>query len=138
MLIVGNQKNYMTIGDVNKFLKSYEYLKNVVICPSNIYIPYYLKRSFSVGVQNIEQRVVTGEISAKQAHSMGVEWTIIGHSERREKFDERNLGNKVNEALKNKLKVIFCVGETFREREKDLTKDVLKDQLSELFNVSFL
>ena len=140
MLIIGNQKNYMTTSEVNKFLKTIEKMDNVVICPSNIYIPYYLKRGFSVGLQNIccSNKTITGEISSKQAKSMGIEYAIIGHSERRENCPENDLGDRVNDALNYKINVVYCIGESLYEKDKNLTFEVLKEQIGELVKVGSL
>lgn len=139
MLIVGNQKNYMLTSDVSKYLIGIRDCRDVVICPSNIYIPYYLKKGFSVGIQNIEctDKVITGEVTSKQARSMGVEYVIIGHSERREKHDD-NFADKIIDALNYKLKVIFCIGETIDEYNNKTTKQKLKEQISELIKVNTL
>jgi triosephosphate isomerase len=60
----------------------------------------------------------TGEIAAEQLKDINVSWVIIGHSERRTHFGESDQGiaKKVEIALKNHLKVIFCFGETLQER----------------------
>ena len=139
MLIVGNQKNYMTTSDVEKYLRGINDIQDVIICPSNIYIPYYLKRRFAVGIQNIvtTNKTITGEITTKQAKSMGIQYAIIGHSERRINYPE-NISEKIIDALNYKLKVILCIGETIEEYNKKTTKEKLKEQISELINVNLL
>src|ERR1700733_4956020 len=90
----------------------------------------------SVGAQNAHQAesgAYTGEISAKMVHSVGAEYVILGHSERRQYFGETNelLARKTDAALKNGLKPIFCIGETLGEREADQHFDIIKTQLAE-------
>lgn len=90
----------------------------------------------SVGAQNAHQEeagAYTGEISASMLDSIAVEYVILGHSERRQYFGEDNalLAKKTDAALKNNLKPIFCIGETFTEREGGTYFDVVKSQLSE-------
>lgn len=90
----------------------------------------------AVGAQNCHQAesgAFTGEISAKMIHSVGAQYVILGHSERRQYFGENNglLAEKTNIALKNQLKPIFCVGETLQERESDQYFKVIKAQLTE-------
>lgn len=89
-----------------------------------------------VGAQNAHQEVsgaYTGEISAGMLSSVGVEYVILGHSERRQYFGETNelLAKKTDAALKNNLKPIFCIGETLEEREGDRHFDIIKSQLAE-------
>jgi triosephosphate isomerase len=88
------------------------------------------------GAQNIHQNdsgAYTGETSASQVKSTGASYVILGHSERRAYFgeDEKLLEVKLNQALKNGLKPIFCVGETKDERESGQFWDILAKQLKE-------
>ena len=90
----------------------------------------------SVGAQNAHQMeagAYTGEVSAKMIKSVGVEYVILGHSERRQYFGESNelLAKKTDTALVNSLKPIFCIGETLEERNAEVHFNVVKDQLSE-------
>lgn len=136
-LIVGNMKMNLLATDVSAYLKEIKKHKikgHVVLCPSSIYIPYFLKQGFSVGVQNLffrSQGAYTGEISPAQTASLGIEYAIIGHSERREYFDEsdQDINKKVMEALKYGIHVILCIGETAEEKNLLKTARVLKRQL---------
>ena len=135
-LIVGNFKNYMTSTDVANYLKKIDLVKgeNIILCPSNIYIPYFLKKNFKVGIQNIcNDGTYTGEISVKQAKSMGVFSSIIGHSERRINFNETNqiINSKINECLKENLNVVLCIGETIEEKNNNETIEILEKQITE-------
>ncbi|NTV47822.1 MAG: triosephosphate isomerase, partial [Chlorobiales bacterium] len=69
----------------------------------------------------------TGEISAGMLKSVGCEYVILGHSERRQFFGETNeiVNRKVKKVLSEGLKVIMCVGETLEERETNVTKKVV-------------
>ena len=142
-LIVGNIKMNMRFGEIPDYINLFKNInnKNLIICPSYIYIPYFLNYNFSVGSQNVcayEDGGYTGEISAKQLHSIGVKYTIIGHSERRIKLKETDIeiNKKIKNALDSHLKVILCIGETKEENEL-LKKDVvIKRQLrNALFNI---
>lgn len=94
-----------------------------------------------IGAQNCHQNesgAFTGEISAKMLSSVGCEYVIIGHSERRQYFAESDalLAQKTGLALKNNLTPIFCVGETLDERNNGSYYHVLKTQLENgLFNL---
>ena len=90
----------------------------------------------SVGAQNAHQAeagAYTGEISAKMIASVGAEYVILGHSERRQYFGESNelLAQKTDTVLKHGLSPIFCIGETLQERESGAYFDVIKQQLTE-------
>ncbi len=135
-LVVANFKMSMDTSDVNNYLKDIATLdnKNVVICPTSIYLPYFLKKKFEVGLQNVYKEdlgAYTGEISPKQAYSIGVRYVILGHSERRQYFKETNefVNEKIKACLKNNLKVILCIGETKEERDLLKTKRILKKQI---------
>lgn len=76
----------------------------------------------------------TGEVSAKMLKEIGVEWLILGHSERRQRAKEDNslLRRKLDRAIEADLKVVFCVGESLQEREQGLVYEVLDKQLEVL------
>lgn len=145
-LIVGNIKMNMKFGELANYLNHFKTIKgkNVVICPSFIYIPYFLNYDFTVGSQNVcayEDGGYTGEVSAKQLASIGVKYTIVGHSERRIKLNESNLeiNKKVKTALDSKLKVILCIGETLEESKLLRKEIVLKRQIRDaLFDIKDL
>jgi triosephosphate isomerase len=87
-----------------------------------------------VGAQNIfweEEGAYTGEVSAKMIKSAGAKYVIIAHSERRRYFREDStvINKKIKIALKNGLHVIHCIGETLEEREQDLTRDIVLNQV---------
>lgn len=143
-LIIGNFKTNMKYGEIANYIKHFKNInnKNVVICPSYIYISYFLENNFSVGSQNVSSvDDCTGEISAEQLASMGVEYTIIGHSERRINLNETNIeiNKKIKNSLKSKLKVILCIGETLEEFKLLKKETSLKRQIRDaLFDIADL
>ena len=81
----------------------------------------------------------TGEISAEMLASIGVQYVIIGHSERREYYNEcsSTLLKKVSLALANGIFPIFCIGENLNEREANCHFDVVKKQIEEVvYNIN--
>ncbi len=112
----------------------------IIICPpfTSLSEAYSLIKNTPVklGAQNMyfeESGAFTGEISAKMLKSVGCEYVIIGHSERRIIFRETDgfVNEKLKAALTAELKPIFCIGETLEEREAGKEKEILKKQLSE-------
>ena len=86
-----------------------------------------------------EKGAFTGEVSAEMVKSTGAQYVILGHSERREYYKETPeiLKEKVLLALKNGLKVIFCIGETLEEREANKQNEIVKAELEgSVFNLS--
>ena len=97
----------------------------------------------STGAQYVcadkEKGAFTGEVSAEMVKSTGAQYVILGHSERREYYKETPeiLKEKVLLALKNGLKVIFCIGESLAEREANKQNEVVKAELEgSVFNLS--
>lgn len=137
-IVVGNLKTNMLVKNISDYLKIINEKidnKNVVICPSNIYIPYFLRQKYSVGIQNIFSKskgTYTGEVTPLQAASMGIEYAIIGHSDRRIHLKEtdEDINKKILECLKYNLKVILCVGETNEDKKMLRIINVLKKQIS--------
>ncbi len=89
-----------------------------------------------LGAQNVhwaESGAFTGEISAAMLKELKVEYVIIGHSERRQYFNETNetVNKRIQAALNYKLKPIVCIGETLEERESGQTEQVLYTQIIE-------
>jgi triosephosphate isomerase len=95
-----------------------------------------------VGAQNCsnhESGAYTGEISAAMIKSCGANYVVIGHSERRQYFNEHNqwLAQKIDTCLKHDLSPIYCCGETLEEREANKHFDVIEKQISEgLFHLN--
>jgi len=148
-LIAGNWKMN---NDVEASLKLVENLKalskdfdanvDVLICPPFISL-YSVKQalngsSIKLGAQTMhfeDHGAYTGEISPLMLKNMGVEYVIIGHSERRQYFNETDetVNKKLKSALKYNLKPILCVGETLEQREGGLEKETVRNQINKAF-----
>ncbi len=94
--------------------------------------------NIKLGAENVhwaEKGAFTGEISADMLVELGVEYVIVGHSERRQYFGEtdQTVNARVKAALGKGLKPIICVGETLEEREGGLVESVLVRQTTEAF-----
>ena len=112
---------------------------DVVICPAAVCLSDVLKvthgTNMMVGGQNMYHKdsgAYTGEISPVMLKEIGVEYIILGHSERRQYFKETDaeINLKTKAAMMHGLKPIVCVGETLEQREKEITFEVIKAQLT--------
>ncbi|MDC1203438.1 triose-phosphate isomerase [Crocinitomicaceae bacterium] len=108
----------------------------IVVFPPSIYISDLISNHplIEVGAQNFyfeEKGAFTGEISPFQLKNIGCNYVLIGHSERRELFDESNelLSKKMRSALDANLKIIYCCGETLQEREEGSHLEKIQSQL---------
>src|SRR5690625_1467139 len=111
---------------------------NLIIAPSFTYLypaKEILKETDIIlaaqDVHQEEEGAYTGEVSASMLESIGVKTVILGHSERRKYQGETKavLNKKANTALKSGFDVIFCVGESLNQREKDIIFKFMKDKL---------
>ncbi|MCO6024828.1 triose-phosphate isomerase [Prevotella cerevisiae] len=152
-IVAGNWKMNMNLQDgitlakaINSELKADKPNCDVIICTPFIHlasIAQFLDQNIvGLGAENCadkEKGAFTGEVSAEMVKSTGAQYVILGHSERRQYYKEtpETLKDKVQLALKNGLKVIFCCGETLTDREANKQEDVVKAELEgSVFNLS--
>ena len=141
-VIAGNWKMNMLPNEAIEFIEKFDPLvkdteNEVVLCVPYTDLFYALlsaqNTNIKIGAQNMhfaENGAYTGEVSAKMLKSIGVEYVIIGHSERRQYFNETDetVNKKIKAAFENELKPIVCVGETLEERETGKTVDIITEQ----------
>lgn len=141
-IIAGNWKMNKTRPEAKKLIEEIKPLAEKATCGVVICVPYTdletaleltKGTNVKVGAENCHFKnsgAFTGEISADMLAEMGVEYVIIGHSERRQYFAETDLtvNRRVKAALTAGLKVILCVGEMLAEREDGITEDVVELQ----------
>ena len=135
----GNLKSLNTLNKVIKFSKSKEIKKGrLIYCPPYTLISSFLKKFenclIDIGGQNCHESEDygshTGFVNSKMLKSSGANYVILGHSENRQKGETDKLINlKIKSAIKAKLKVIFCIGETLIEKKRKKTKSILSKQI---------
>lgn len=142
-VIAGNWKMNMlpneTIEFMDKFLPMVKDAQNeIILCVPYTDLFYALllvqDTNVKIGAQNMhweKDGAYTGEISGQMLKSIGVEYVIIGHSERRKYFAETDetVNKKVKSAFENDLKPIICVGETLEQRVSNQTEEIITIQI---------
>ena len=151
---IANWKIYLNNIESINFMKKfteYKFLNNnceVVVCPSFTSIPLMVDlvkdKRISMGSQDIsifKKGAYTGDISIDMIEELGCKWTIIGHSERRQFY------NETNEIIRNKMKLVYndsglspilCIGESLEEMNSGLTDEIITNQLEiSLMDVNF-
>ena len=144
-VIAGNWKMNKDLSEAIKLIS--EIKSNIGTKPENvdviIFPPYISLETAStlikgtpvkLGAQNMHQEssgAFTAEISAPMLKSVGCEYVILGHSERRSIFGETDelINTKLKKAFTENLKPVFCIGETLEQREAGIMKDVIKNQV---------
>lgn len=144
-LLAGNWKMNTTLHESVQLASELNKLvgkvtdRDILVCPPFTAIDKVAETlrdsQIMVGGQTLhweEKGAFTGEISAQMLKSVGACCVLIGHSERRQYFGEteETVNKRLNAAIKHNLKPIVCVGETLEEREKNITFEVIKKQIT--------
>jgi len=145
----GNWKSNGTIesaktlcASLNSGAAAYRNKVEAVVCPITPQISLVnklvRKSPMKVGAQNVsasKEGAFTGEVSAGQLKDSGIQWTLIGHSERRTKYGETDevTAQKIEQCQEAGVSVIFCIGELLEEREAGKTDDVNKRMMDAVY-----
>ena len=146
MYFIANWKMFGSLNSLKSLDKFFKFFKNfkkntyskIIYCPPatliNPMIKKLKKTRIQIGAQNCHENqnygAFTGSINAKMLKSVGATYVIIGHSENRQKGEtDKLINNKIKSALKSGLKVIFCIGETLKEKKTKKTKKLLSKQI---------
>jgi len=143
-IIVGNWKMNKTVAETVEFIEAIEprLHDNATFgigAPFTALMPAVLKaKKLIVAAENChfaDNGAYTGEVSVPMLRELGVEWCIIGHSERRQMFNETDetVNKKAKKLIEQKMTPIICVGETLDQFEAGLTEQVVRSQISGCF-----
>lgn len=144
-IIAGNWKMNNTIQEALGLVRELKPLVkdancDVVVCPTFLSLPAVIEEckdsNIMVGAQNMhfeESGAFTGEISPLMLKELGVKFVIIGHSERRQYFNETDetINKKLKTAFEYEITPILCVGESLQQRELGITEEVLAAQIKQ-------
>ena len=146
MYFIANWKMFGSLNSLkslDKFIKFFKNFKKntyskIIYCPPTTLINPMIKKlkktRIQIGAQNCHESqnygAFTGSINAKMLKEVGATYVIIGHSENRQEGEtDKLVNNKIKSALKSGLKVIFCIGETLKEKKTKKTKKLLSKQI---------
>ena len=146
MYFIANWKMFGSLNSLkslDKFMKFFKNFKKntyskIIYCPPTTLINPMIKKlkktRIQIGAQNCHENenygASTGSINAKMLKGVGATYVIIGHSENRQEGEtDKLVNNKIKSALKSGLKVIFCIGETLKEKKTKKTKKLLSKQI---------
>ena len=145
----GVPKSVIVLDKINRFVtsdKKFNKKYKTIITPPHTLVESYAKKflnkKISIGAQNCYHKdnfgANTGSVSSFMIKSVGAQYVIIGHSDNRSEGDtDMMLKNKVENALTNKLKVVFCIGENKIDKKKNRTFKVLKKQIENVLEKKF-
>ncbi len=135
----GKNSSINTLNNVIKLSKISKYKKaNIIYCPPYTLLHQFVKKTkkskIVIGAQNCHNDenygAYTGSINAKMIKDTGSKFVIIGHSDNRQAGDTNSLINlKIKSAIKQKLNIIFCIGESLKENKKKKTNVILSNQI---------
>ena len=142
-IIAGNWKMNKTVAEAVSLIEEIKPLVKdakceVVVCPTFLCLDAVINAvkgtNIKVGAQNMhfeENGAFTGEVAPGMLKQMGVSYVIIGHSERRQYFNETDetVNKKLKAAYNHNIIPILCIGETLEDREGNITEKVLENQV---------
>ncbi len=145
-IVAGNWKmnlKYNEASDlmlhINRFAVNNDQKAKILVGPPNLYLKkadelFHSNQIFVMAqdVSAFDQGAHTGEVSADMLKSVGTEYCIVGHSERREFNHEtdEDIKMKVDQLIKNEIHPVFCCGETLNQRERGVTLKTIKSQIT--------
>lgn len=144
MIVALNNKSNLNKQEFFKYIEELNTINTkhiLILCPNYLNISNASNTKTLLGSQNVSMNpsgAYTGEISAKDLKSYNVDYSIVGHSERRKYQNETDdeIYEKIIMLLQERITPILCVGETKEERENNKVEEVLNKQLNKLLKIN--
>ncbi len=138
MFVIANLKSVMNLTEMKSYVDKLGGYQQLIIAPSSSYFHLFENSNCLVASQDItcsNRGTYTGEITGAQLRDMKISYALVGHGERRKHFleDEEVFIKKIDNALKNDIKVVYFVGEDKKMTVDDI-KVVLEQQIAKVFN----
>ncbi len=135
-LIIGNLKMNLSSNEIEEYISLFKEknYSNVFFAPSSIYLSSFVKNGLNTVSQDVSgfsEGAYTGDISASQLKSIGVTYSLVGHSERRKYYDDNKYVNeKIKRLLEYQMTPILCIGESLLERNNQEYLNVIKNEIT--------
>ena len=144
----GDPKSVSILNKINSFIsidKNRNKYRVIITPPYTLiesFVKFFRNKKISIGSQNCYQKEKfssnTAAVSPYMIRSVGAKYTLVGHSDNRGEGDTNEmLKDKVKHALKNNLKVVFCIGENKKQKKNNQTFSILKKQLTKVLEKNF-
>ena len=144
MIIALNNKSNLSKAEFKTYLNELNNINSnhkLILCPTYLNIGEFTSNNISLGSQNVSSTndgPYTGEVSAKQLKSYNVEYSLVGHSERRknQKETEEEIFEKIIRLLENNIIPILCIGETKEERDNNKVYEIIDKSLENVKRIN--
>lgn len=145
-IVILNHKMNLEYDEVVPYIQRLNQIEtnnSIIVCPTNIYLSDFMNYcTWGVGAQNVSEKLdgnYTGEVSTLQLKSLGVEYSIIGHYERKKYFKETNkqIKEKLNACMDANLSPILCFGETGNVEDAIETLEEILDGIARIDFIIF-
>ena len=132
-MLILNLKMHLSKGEIEDF-ENYIYNKNIIVLPEYPYLPFFQRGKYKLGSQDVSKfkdGAYTGEVNAKCLKSLNVKYSLIGHSERKQNFNEnlKDLSDKIQNVIEEDIIPIYCVDRDLFDKKNDPEYKNIEKQL---------
>lgn len=132
-MLILNLKMHLNKNEIEDF-ENYIYNKNIIVLPEYPYLPFFQRGKYKLGSQDVSKfkdGAFTGEVNAKCLKSLNVKYSLIGHSERKQNFNEtlKDLTDKIQNVIDEDIIPIYCVDRDLFDKRQDPEYKNIEKQL---------